>query len=401
MDGDAQFSVLTLLIAGSIVTAVACVLLISAMRQVREAAAISWWVAALVTRSILGLLLAAGFGRSIPWLIIAGGALMPLGATATWSGVRVFHGRSAPWWMFVVAAAAWAVGAQLPFPAGAPAAAALASGMAVSAALQVAACYELWRGRAEKLFARWPLIAVAAFHAAVFLGGAVDMGQGNVSMNGVPPLISGFSLTQLEFIMLLLASAVLVVMMCRERLHASLLAAARIDSVTGVSNRATLFDNAARILERAGQDGTSVSLILFDLDNFKAVNDTFGHAAGDSVLRAFSETARNKLRPVDLIGRMGGDEFCLILSGAGLEEASIIAERIRYAFAASPLMFGGSIIPATVSAGVATNNRTASVEVLLEAADSALYRAKSGRNRVEQARDVRAPVETPAVSRAV
>jgi diguanylate cyclase (GGDEF)-like protein len=401
MDADGQFGVLTLLIAGSVITAVACVLLMAAVREVRDAGAISWWVTALLTRSILGLFLAAGFGWSIPWLTIAGAALIPLGATAMLSGVRVFHGRSAPPWMFVFAAAAWVVGVQLPFPAGEPAAAALASGMAISAILQLAACYELWRGRAEKLFARWPLIAVVAFHAAVFLGGAVDMALGNEPTNGVPPLVSWFSLTQLEFIMLLLASAVLVVMMCRERLHANQLAAASIDSVTGVSNRATFFGNATRILERAGQDGTSVSLILFDLDNFKAINDTFGHAAGDGVLRAFSDTAGKRLRPVDLIGRVGGDEFCLILSGAGLEEASIIAERIRYAFAASPLMFGGLLIPATVSAGVATNNRTAAVEALLAAADQALYRAKSGRNRVERAHDVSAPVETPDVSRAV
>jgi diguanylate cyclase (GGDEF)-like protein len=260
--------------------------------------------------------------------------------------------------------------------------------MAISAGLLAAACFELWRGRYERLLARWPLIAVMGFHAIVFMAGAFDVVAGNEPMTRVPPLLSWFSLVQLEFVMFLLAAAVLAVMMCRERVDARLLAVASVDSLTGIANRAAFFDRATRILNRAAQDGTSLVLILFDLDNFKTINDTYGHAGGDLTLRAFADVARANIRPADLIGRIGGEEFCLVLYDASLEEGFLVAERIRNAFAASPIPFGRSTIVATVSAGVATNTRAATVEALVEAADRALYRAKSaGRNRVERVRE--------------
>ena len=127
-----------------------------------------------------------------------------------------------------------------------------------------------------------------------------------------------------------------------------------------------------------------MSLIVFDLDDFKSINDTHGHAGGDAVLRAFVDTAARSLRPGDAMGRIGGEEFCAVLAGADSNAAYVIAERIRTAFRKAPATVGGIVIAATVSAGVATSHLTSTVDTVLNAADRALYRAKRlGKNRVE------------------
>jgi len=218
---------------------------------------------------------------------------------------------------------------------------------------------------------------------------AIDIWRGDAPTTEIPALLSWFSLMQLEFVMLLLGAAVLCLLMCRERIYARALAEAGTDALTGVASRGTFLARAERILARAAEEAASVSAVLFDLDHFKSINDTYGHAAGDRVLRAFAATAAPLLRPVDLIGRIGGEEFCVLLSGTTADAAYVIAERIRHAFETNPMLGAAdAAISATVSAGVATNDQTLTLEALLEAADRALYRAKRrGRNRVERADD--------------
>jgi diguanylate cyclase (GGDEF)-like protein len=174
-------------------------------------------------------------------------------------------------------------------------------------------------------------------------------------------------------------------MMCRERMEAGFLAAARIDSLTGAANRGAFFAQADRLFRRASESAAPLSLIAFDLDHFKSINDNHGHAVGDQVLKSFAECAAAVLRPGDLFGRIGGEEFAALLPGASPEAAYVIADRVRHAFAAAPRRFGDHGVGATVSAGVATTTGGDSLEALLEAADRALYRAKDrGRNRVER-----------------
>jgi diguanylate cyclase (GGDEF)-like protein len=385
MDVEAGFGVVALLVAGSVVTAIGAALLIAAARQMREAA-LRWWAAALFARTIAGLLLAVGFARSIPLFIVAASILIPLGGTAVWAGTRIFHRLSAPWWVFVLVAVAWLVGTGVPLPSGATAAA-LATGMGLSSAVLVAAGFELWRGRAEKLVGRWLLIGIIGLHAPIFILGALEVADGTVRTSEPPPAFSWFTLAHLEFVMFLLASALLAVMMCTERLERKRLAAATLDSLTGVTNRAAFFENAERILRRVR--GTPVSIILFDLDGFKNINDAYGHAAGDRVLRTFCDVARDKMRSLDLIGRIGGEEFCVLLADARAEEAYVIGERIRRTLETTPIFLRQLIVRATVSAGIATTTVPTTLEALLEAADRALYLAKSkGRNRIEKAANV-------------
>jgi diguanylate cyclase (GGDEF)-like protein len=128
-----------------------------------------------------------------------------------------------------------------------------------------------------------------------------------------------------------------------------------------------------------------MALIMFDLDQFKRINDSYGHHVGDEVLAAFCKVATTYLRPNDLFGRIGGEEFASLLPDTGLEDAVWLADRTRADIDAASYHAGEHSVHATVSVGVAfCNDATADLAGLLKAADRALYRAKeAGRNRVE------------------
>jgi diguanylate cyclase (GGDEF)-like protein len=154
------------------------------------------------------------------------------------------------------------------------------------------------------------------------------------------------------------------------------------DELTLAFNARYLRAHLARSLEQAGAD-PGPSLLLVDLDDFKVVNDSLGHAAGDRVLRGFADRVRDAVRQLDALVRRGGDEFALVMPGATLEQARAVAERLRRDLAEVPFDVGGRPVVQTVSIGVATWNRREKVDELEARADQALYAAKGrGRNRV-------------------
>ena len=158
------------------------------------------------------------------------------------------------------------------------------------------------------------------------------------------------------------------------------------DSLTRLLNRAATCDLLQRELERAEREQLSLSIILADIDFFKRINDTYGHLAGDAVLRETSQCMRSVVRPYDGIGRYGGEEFLLVLPGCDHDGAIALAERLRECVESNPMALAEGIIPITLSLGVASNALTRDMEGLIGAADAALYRAKNGgRNRVELA----------------
>ena len=163
---------------------------------------------------------------------------------------------------------------------------------------------------------------------------------------------------------------------------------AMLDSLTGTLNRRAFMQQYERELSRCIRNKTGLALALFDLDNFKLINDTHGHAIGDEVLCRAVDTLRSKLRAHDVLGRYGGEEFALLLPGADKAAAMLAVERARQAVGERPLEAGPLSIPITVSAGVAAYGVDGSDwESLLSGADKALYEAKqSGRNRVVAAR---------------
>jgi diguanylate cyclase (GGDEF)-like protein len=177
-----------------------------------------------------------------------------------------------------------------------------------------------------------------------------------------------------------------VLLIRRFLMHAQLLAKSRIDTKTGLLNSSTWESEAEAEITRATRTGNPVSVALIDIDHFKAVNDTYGHLAGDTVLRAVSDAIREHLRSYDVAGRFGGEEFVLLLPQADEAAALGIAERLRTHIAAMSIPIedeDGTCIRLTVSVGIAALDGTArELTDLLAAADSALYYAKdNGRNK--------------------
>lgn len=170
----------------------------------------------------------------------------------------------------------------------------------------------------------------------------------------------------------------------RKRAEALLLELATTDGLTGLANRRHFMERGAAELGRSRRTGQQVSCIMFDVDHFKKVNDTFGHDAGDAVLKALAKTARETLRGIDVLGRLGGEEFAALLPETGLEAALQAAERLRVAVADMGLVHGGAPLAVTMSLGVAqAAGAEETLDSLLKRADEALYEAKqSGRNRV-------------------
>ncbi len=157
------------------------------------------------------------------------------------------------------------------------------------------------------------------------------------------------------------------------------------DHLTGVANRRTFFEAAELEIERYRRSPRPLSLILFDADNFKQVNDVFGHAGGDAVLREFGALLIATFRQVDIMARLGGEEFAVLLPSADLRGATAVGERFRLAVETSAVEADGARIQYTVSGGVATMDADVSgLDELMKRADAALYAAKAaGRNRIE------------------
>jgi diguanylate cyclase (GGDEF)-like protein len=159
------------------------------------------------------------------------------------------------------------------------------------------------------------------------------------------------------------------------------------DSLTGLLNRRMLLELAQQELSRSSRDGRFPVAILGDIDSFKAINDTYGHLAGDVVLAELAARAGKAVRAYDLLGRYGGEEFLIIAPDCNPSQGMSLAERVRDRIACKPIQVGEHSLNVTISLGVACAGPGMDLSRLLLSADSAMYAAKrAGRNRVELAR---------------
>ena len=157
------------------------------------------------------------------------------------------------------------------------------------------------------------------------------------------------------------------------------------DRLTGLWNRGMILDHLHRELNRTAREATTLAVVVADIDRFKSINDTYGHAAGDAVLQETARRMQAILRKHDAVGRYGGEEFLFVLSECNASGAAQVAERARSAVAATPMVIGDHSLSVTISLGAAsTVDVGLGPSALVEAADRALYRAKAhGRNCVE------------------
>lgn len=161
------------------------------------------------------------------------------------------------------------------------------------------------------------------------------------------------------------------------------------DSLTGLWNRASMAGHLYRAMARSARDGSLLAFIMCDVDHFKHINDSHGHAVGDEVLRVVAQRLRGVVRPHDLVGRYGGEEFVILVPGCSVEMSFDIAERARRAVCATPVSTCSGSLVVTVSVGIANltdlgrAHAQPAPQDLMVAADQAMYRAKgAGRNRV-------------------
>jgi diguanylate cyclase (GGDEF)-like protein len=359
-------------------------LLLFAWAQNTQIRAVAWWGCAHLMRSA-SIVLFGMYGQASDLVSIdLANALLFLSFGVTWTGARVFDNR-APLpayllvgplvWFFVTHVPALTVGLNLRV---------LLSCSIITTYTWLTA-YEFWRGRAEPLVSRWPAIFMLFAHGSLFLlrtplGTMLPWLPASQLVDSVWLIVMTF-----EALLFTISIAFILLAMAKERAEYRLRTMANIDSLTGISNRRSFLQDGAELAKRHAAKPCPAAVLLVDLDHFKSINDRFGHAVGDRVLQIFTRTAQENIKPPDLFGRLGGEEFAVVLYDVGQERAAARAELIRTAFAEAADEVDGYPVAATLSIGMVFS-RSAALDLpeLLIQADEALYDAKErGRNRVE------------------
>lgn len=374
---------LSLRVALGVVALVLCILFFASFRQTRSPYS-GWWslALALVLAGNLAFLLTRTPQQV--WANPLGNALLVAGAFSVWAGSRSLRLLPTPRWRLVAAPAVTALASALENPGSNEWAGGLVylGMMAVGVAL---AARHLWllRYRDSHVHVSLSLAAgvLAAFYLCRWPVYLLEGPGGQTFRTYFSPAVASV-LT----IALLVTVSFSMTALSNEHLIQGLSERANRDGLTGLLNRKAFMELAAREVHRLDARGSVFTLLLADLDHFKALNDSHGHAAGDAAIQAFSSACLASVRSTDIVGRYGGEEFIILLPGAGQESGQIIAAEISRVLAAT-LAPPGVVFP-TVSYGAATSTIAgADLPGVIEAADAALYEAKAlGRNRVVCAR---------------
>ena len=380
------FEVNTLFLLTIDVEAILGLLLLLVWVQNTRVTAVAWWACAHLMRSASVMLY--GLYGAVPDLISIdlSNVILFSAFGVTWNGARVFNGRAALPGSLITGAVLWLFASQWSgFEAGAEARGQL-SAMIIAAYIWLTA-YEFWRGRSEPLVSRWPAIVLFATHGAMFLL-RTPLNELLHDKDSDQMLANAWlSVLSLEAFLMTIATAFILLAMSKERTELRHKTAAMTDPLTGLLNRRAFLQDAEALLHQQISRDRPIGVLLIDLDHFKSINDRFGHAAGDKVLQIFAKTAQASLRQSDLVGRLGGEEFTVVLADAGIDNAYLVADRLRNAFAVAAAVIDGQALHATASIGVSVIvDPSQDLARLMTLADQALYLAKArGRNRVEVA----------------
>lgn len=216
--------------------------------------------------------------------------------------------------------------------------------------------------------------------------------RGIVHGSNIEQLSSAFQSSPVNLLFISMGTMVIpvfamgIIMIVHNRMMEQAMAAANRDFLTGAWSRRAFFELAERELVRVRRTGRALSLLLFDVDHFKQINDTHGHAVGDRVLQEIVQRAEKEIRGMDCIARVGGEEFAVLLPETDAAAAMVIAERLRLTLAAAPDPEQVRLVSCTVSIGMAVRTGQESIADLMRRTDAALYQAKAGgRNRIVSA----------------
>ena len=339
-----------------------------------------WWCGAVASFFLAAVFYFMGEVQDVSWSSSVGNGVMVLGSGCVWAGTRSLAGRrNRPWLLGIPATAAVAIDVAVRHTDNAP------IGSIVLLALMGTAIglasMELWRERAESWHLVRSLAVATAGCAAYYLSRTVGLAV----LGPADPLFQvlfGTGVTLLMAMVLLVVVSSSITSLNYARRTEDLQELAYRDGLTGLLNRGEFMHQAHRRLRANLAAGVDTAIVMADLDRFKAINDRFGHDAGDGVIRAFADACRSAVRDADLVGRYGGEEFALLLDGVDAEEGVRIADRINASLAEHNSLPAGVDAPTASFGVVDTRDRNAGLQRLLREADRALYNAKAeGRNR--------------------
>ncbi len=367
-EASTSLDVGTLIVTASCVTALLGLFLLFAWVQDRVAA-LAWWGIAYLIGGFSGVLWRLDDIVQLRLLSGLADVLLFIALGMIWTAARVFHGRQVRWGAMCLGAAVWTAVSLSPAIPHTPATRIMLSSVIVATYTFMIAA-ELWRERRKSLIRRWPTLLVPMLHGAIFLFPVA------LASLGVRSLASGWiAVFTIEVTLYVVGAAFIVLVLAKDRTVSRYKRAAETDPLTGLLNRRGFFAAAGALMTANQKRQKPVSVLAFDLDKFKSINDRFGHKMGDAVLEMFSKSVQKTMRADDIIGRLGGEEFVAVISGK-LADACIAAERVRAAFEAAALAPDSPQIPVTVSIGVACGLPNVAIDKIIERADAVLYRAK-------------------------
>ena len=353
--------------------------------QQEKIVALKWWGAAYQLGAVsVALWTVAGDTLGGP-ASLALNAVGFLACGIVWNASRVFHGRRFNLPGLVLGALAWIATVQTLLPD--ESALRLTIGAGIISLYAALTASELWNDRRRQRQDRFRAVTIPLMHGCVLmlpiiLGNFVRPHDVNFAHS---IWVTAFSI---ELVLYAIGTVFVIFMMVSDRAVTAHKTAASVDPLTGMLNRRGFAEACGRVIEREANAGRPVTVMIFDIDHFKSINDRFGHPAGDELLKLFAVIVVNNLRISDLSGRIGGEEFAALLP-CPIEEGVIAAERVRIALETSGIVCEQGPVDTTVSIGLAGGPAGTELEVLLAAADTALYQAKrNGRNRVETAEEL-------------
>ncbi len=341
----------TLFLVTIYVEAILGLLLLFVWVQNSEITAVAWWGSAHLLRAG-SITLFGMYGQLSDLLTIdLANAILLTSFAVTWTGARIFDGGKPAPVGIVAGATLWLFMSRMPLVADSMAFRSLLSA-GIIAGYSWLGVAEFWKGRGEQLVSRLPAVFLMFAYGALFLlrtplSALLPWSPDNQVFGSV-----WLTVLSSEALLFAISIAFILLAMGKERAEQSHKHAALVDPLTGLVNRRGFFQESACVAARQADNPQLAAVMLIDLDNFKSINDRFGHAVGDRVLQIFAETAVQSVRPTDFVGRLGGEEFAVVLHNIGRERALSIAERLRAAFAEATTDVEGCAVGATASIGM-------------------------------------------------